>query len=99
MKQSLQLRMGQHLAMTPQLQQAIKLLQLSSLDLQHEIQEALDSNMMLEIAEEEPTGPHAAERAGDTTPTVDLQYRELPDLDAPADIPSELAVDVSWDEL
>jgi len=99
MKQSLQLRMGQHLAMTPQLQQAIKLLQLSSLDLQHEIQEALDSNMMLEIAEEEPTGPHAAELAGDTTPTVDLQYRELPDLDAPADIPSELAVDVSWDEL
>jgi len=99
MKQSLQLRMGQHLAMTPQLQQAIKLLQLSSLDLQHEIQEALDSNMMLEIAEEEPAGSHPAELAGDSTPTVDLQYRELPDLDAPADIPSELAVDVSWDEL
>ena len=34
MKQSLQLRMGQQLAMTPQLQQAIKLLQLSSLDFQ-----------------------------------------------------------------
>lgn len=99
MKQSLQLRMGQHLAMTPQLQQAIKLLQLSSLDLQHEIQEALDSNMMLEIAEEEAAGSHAAELASDSTPTVDLQYRELPDLDAPADIPSELAVDVSWDEL
>ncbi|MFM8443967.1 MAG: RNA polymerase factor sigma-54 [Methylococcus sp.] len=99
MKQSLQLRMGQHLAMTPQLQQAIKLLQLSSMDLQHEIQEALDSNMMLEMAEEEPAGSHPAEMAGEPTPAVDLQYREIPDLDAPADIPGELPVDVSWDEL
>lgn len=51
MKQSLQLRLGQQLTMTPQLQQAIKLLQLSSLDLQQEIQEALDSNVMLEVDE------------------------------------------------
>jgi RNA polymerase sigma-54 factor len=49
MKQSLQLKMGQHLTMTPQLQQAIRLLQLSTLDLQLEIQEALDSNPMLEV--------------------------------------------------
>jgi len=41
--------MGQHLTMTPQLQQAIRLLQLSTLDLQLEIQEALDSNPMLEV--------------------------------------------------
>jgi RNA polymerase sigma-54 factor len=56
MKQSLQLRIGQHLTMTPQLQQAIRLLQLSTLDLQQEIQEALDSNPMLESDEgfEEP---------------------------------------------
>lgn len=52
MKQSLQLRIGQQLTMTPQLQQAIKLLQLSSLDLQQEIQQALDSNVMLEIDED-----------------------------------------------
>ncbi len=51
MKQSLQLRLGQQLTMTPQLQQAIRLLQLSSLDLQQEIQEALDSNVMLEVDE------------------------------------------------
>ena len=50
MKQSLQLRMGQQLSMTPQLQQAIKLLQLSTLDLQQEIQQVLDSNMMIEVA-------------------------------------------------
>ncbi len=52
MKQSLQLKMGQSLTMTPQLQQAIRLLQLSTLDLQNEIQEALDSNPMLEISED-----------------------------------------------
>lgn len=53
MKQSLQLKLGQSLTMTPQLQQAIRLLQLSTLDLQAEIQEALDSNPMLEISEEQ----------------------------------------------
>jgi RNA polymerase sigma-54 factor len=52
MKQSLQLRLGQQLTMTPQLQQAIKLLQLASLELQNEIQQILDSNPMLEREEE-----------------------------------------------
>lgn len=53
MKQSLQLKLGQQLTMTPQLQQAIRLLQLSTLDLQQEIQEALESNPMLEMTEGE----------------------------------------------
>ncbi len=59
MKQSLQLKMGQQLTMTPQLQQAIRLLQLSTLDLQQEIQEALDSNPMLEVEDsfDTPTAP------------------------------------------
>lgn len=48
MKPTLQLKIGQHLTMTPQLQQAIRLLQLSSLDLQAEVQEALDSNPLLD---------------------------------------------------
>ncbi len=52
MKQTLQLKLGQHLTMTPQLQQAIRLLQLSTLELQTEVQEALESNPMLEITEE-----------------------------------------------
>jgi len=52
MKQTLQLKLGQHLTMTPQLQQAIRLLQLSTLELQTEIQEALESNPMLEVTEE-----------------------------------------------
>ena len=48
LKPSISLKMGQQLRMTPQLQQAIRLLQLSSLELETEIQEALDSNLMLE---------------------------------------------------
>lgn len=52
MKQTLQIRIGQQLTMTPQLQQAIRLLQLSALDLREEIQEALESNPMLELAED-----------------------------------------------
>jgi RNA polymerase sigma-54 factor len=51
MKQSLDLRLGQHLTITPQLQQAIRLLQLSSAELQQEIQEALESNPLLEERE------------------------------------------------
>jgi len=53
MKQSLQLRLGQQLTMTPQLQQAIRLLQLSTLDLQLEIRQALESNLMLEAVEDD----------------------------------------------
>jgi len=49
MKQTLALKLGQQLTMTPQLQQAIKLLQLSALDLQQEIQATLEANPMLEL--------------------------------------------------
>ena len=54
MRPTLQLRIGQQLTMTPQLQQAIKLLQLSTLELQQEIQEILESNPLLEVNEEQP---------------------------------------------
>ena len=54
MKASLQLKMSQQLTMTPQLQQAIKLLQLSTLELQQEIQEALDNNPLLELDDDFP---------------------------------------------
>ncbi|MEH6561005.1 MAG: RNA polymerase factor sigma-54, partial [Marinobacter sp.] len=53
MKASLQLKLGQSLTMTPQLQQAIRLLQLSTLDLQQEIQQALESNPLLETQDED----------------------------------------------
>ena len=48
MKPSLQLRQSQHLSLTPQLQQSIRLLQLSTLELQQEVQQMLDANPLLE---------------------------------------------------
>jgi RNA polymerase sigma-54 factor len=51
MKQSLQLKISQQLAMTPQLQQAIRLLQLSALELEQEIKEILEANPLLEMEE------------------------------------------------
>ncbi|HLF10077.1 MAG TPA: RNA polymerase factor sigma-54, partial [Gammaproteobacteria bacterium] len=53
LKPSLQLRLTQSLTMTPQLQQAIRLLQLPIMELQTQIQEALDDNVMLEVEESE----------------------------------------------
>jgi len=58
LKPSLQLKLGQTLTMTPQLQQAIRLLQLPVLDLNAEIQEALEENIMLEM-EDLPDVPQA----------------------------------------
>ncbi|GIX35470.1 MAG: RNA polymerase sigma-54 factor [Lysobacteraceae bacterium] len=59
MKPTLQLRLGQSLTLTPQLRQAIRLLQLSSVELEMEINAALESNPLLERPEElepEPAG-------------------------------------------
>jgi len=53
LKPALHLKLGQQLTMTPQLQQAIRLLQLPVLELQAQVQEALESNVMLEAEEEE----------------------------------------------
>jgi len=63
LKPALQLRLGQQLTMTPQLQQAIRLLQLPALDLQQTIREALEQNVMLE-AEDEGEAEVPLEAAG-----------------------------------
>lgn len=78
MKQSLQLKMGQQLTMTPQLQQAIRLLQLSTLDLQQEIQEALDSNPMLEVEDnfDAPATPNNEFEDGDYARTQEVAASE-----------------------
>ncbi len=75
MKQSLQLKLGQQLTMTPQLQQAIRLLQLSTLDLQQEIQEALDSNPMLEM-EESFDSPQSSDYEGSAEDQIDYNRQQ-----------------------
>ena len=54
MKQTLQVRLSQHLALTPQLQQSIRLLQLSTLELHQEVEQMLEQNPFLEAEEEQP---------------------------------------------
>jgi RNA polymerase sigma-54 factor len=88
--------MGQQLSMTPQLQQAIKLLQLSSLDLQLEIQQTLYSNPLLELAEdiesepEEVSNEQLANEVADNGDTPGEWSKE---------IPNELPVDAQWDDI
>ncbi len=67
LKPSLQLKLGQSLAMTPQLQQAIRLLQLPVLDLNAEIQEALEENIMLEMEDL----PDVPQTSNETTAEVE----------------------------
>jgi RNA polymerase sigma-54 factor len=110
MKQSLQLKLGQQLTMTPQLQQAIKLLQLSTLDLQQEIQQALDSNPMLELAEDAPEGDDQGDE-GSAEPPAESSDGPLEKLEASAEdragdsaewdpaMPGELPVDTQWEDL
>ena len=52
MKQGLSLRVSQHLALTPQLQQSIRLLQLSTLELSQEVEQMLDENPFLETSDD-----------------------------------------------
>jgi RNA polymerase sigma-54 factor len=93
MKQGLELGVSQHLALTPQLQQAIRLLQLSTLDLQIEIREALDANPLLE-ADEETTD--LAEEP--PLPVMPEQPERALEFDGDNEIPQELAVDGNWED-
>ncbi|WP_326538009.1 RNA polymerase factor sigma-54 [Pseudorhodoferax sp.] len=56
MKQGLSLRVSQHLALTPQLQQSIRLLQLSTLELSQEVEQMLDENPFLEQSMDDAPG-------------------------------------------
>ena len=95
--------------MTPQLQQAIKLLQLSTLDLQQEIQEALESNPMLETVEEEThSGEDSTNNENEIAPLESSAAGNAPDTAPPEEgapiemnnqeIPEELPGDTSWDD-
>ncbi|MFO7594416.1 MAG: RNA polymerase factor sigma-54 [Pseudomonadota bacterium] len=113
MKQSLQLRIGQQLTMTPQLQQAIRMLQLSTLELKMEVQQALDSNLMLEVAEEtdEMQGSEsdeslsgeeqrlAEEGDDDASSTTAEDYTEAEQSLQNEAIPDELPVDTVWEDI
>jgi len=103
MKQSLQLKLSQQLTMTPQLQQAIKLLQLSTLDLQLEIQQALESNPLLEMEEDfdDSETPIIKNNSEGPMDSLEDTASETPSGTDSWDtaIPEELPVDTQWDDL
>ena len=106
MKASLILKMGQQLSMTPQLQQAIRLLQMSTLDLQDEIQEALDSNPLLERQEDgdDDNGNNKTasteQSSSSQTEEADNNANTQPETtDWTEQIPNELEIDTSWDDI
>lgn len=105
MKPSLQLKISQNLTMTPQLQQAIRLLQLSTLDLQQEIQETLDANPMLEVSEGGDSSDSAdaglmdQARDKDTANGKNEERSEDEGSDWSDNIPEDLPVDSGWDDV
>ncbi|MBD1574489.1 RNA polymerase factor sigma-54 [Vibrio sp. S17_S38] len=102
MKSSLQLKFGQSLTMTPQLQQAIRLLQLSTLDLQQEIQEALDSNPLLEVeeaVEERNDEDNDPSSESEYTSTQDKELTDSSEHIEQSNISDDLAIDASWEDV
>ncbi len=95
-KQNLTLKQGQSLSMTPQLQQAIRLLQLSSVELQQEIQEVLETNPLLERVDESQSEPIASD-------DNNAEKSEAPEASAPdsstESIPEDMNIDADWDDV
>ena len=95
MKLSVGLKVANSLSLTPQLQQAIRLLQLSSLELEQEIQLQLDSNPLLEQIEEQD------EHSVESLEALNEEHseKELSESLNADHLPDELAVDTDWDDV
>ena len=93
MKLSLGLKVSNSLSLTPQLQQAIRLLQLSSLELEQEVQLQLESNPLLEKVEEDTSAPSLDDIQKEQT-TTDLTHELNAD-----HLPNDLPVDTDWDDV
>lgn len=94
MKLSVGLKVSNSLSLTPQLQQAIRLLQLSSLELEQEIQIQLDSNPLLEKVEEQSSI--------ESLSSVQEQEQDKKDLTNELNanhLPDDLPVDTDWDDV
>jgi len=112
LRQGLDIRIGQTLSMTPQLQQAIRLLQLSSIELQEEIQQALEENPLLQLAEDAHSASEEANN--DYSPNADSSTESRdssaendlnefgdsdPNTNLDSDIPEDMNLDAAWDDV
>jgi len=85
--------------MTPQLQQAIRLLQLSTVELQLEVQQALESNLMLETAENEAEETQSEEDTPVNGTDLAQQAETASETTPSENIPEDLPVDSAWEDI
>jgi RNA polymerase sigma-54 factor len=97
LKPSLQLKLSQQLTMTPQLQQAIRLLQLPIMELQTQIQTALDENVMLEVEEPE-TSTEDLPAAESAAPDSD-DHEDYTDADSAPEPEVAVASETEWEDV
>ena len=104
MRQGLQLKISQQLTMTPQLQQAIRLLQLSTLELREEMIEQLYSNPLLEMEDDGQSEPITSPSQSTSSETNQVSEAEKnseqnPEYEWNDEIPQDLPVDANWDDV
>jgi len=97
MKHSLQLKLGQHLTLTPQLQQSIRLLQLSTLELNQELEQMLQDNPLLEREDEDEAGQSTAEVPAHTA-EAEAQSSESPLPESSDSEPATALDDADWND-
>jgi RNA polymerase sigma-54 factor len=95
MKQTLQLKLSQHLTLTPQLQQSIRLLQLSTMELNQELEKFLAENPLLEREDAEAPAPVPTHMNGEPAATLQPSSAEQPETDAPAQ-GEAYSADLDW---
>jgi RNA polymerase sigma-54 factor len=102
MEARLELKLQQKLIMTPQLQQAIKLLQLSRLELVQSVSQELIENPVLEEVPAEESGEELASEEGETSPETQTAAEMLPEVapeqEATQELKSDLELGPQWDE-
>ncbi len=97
MKAQLKMQMGQHLAMTPQLLQSIRMLQLPKLELEQELRQALETNVMLEDAADDSEDDIEVPEGGPVEPELAARHEgegEVTGIDAGAH--AEVEADFEW---
>jgi RNA polymerase sigma-54 factor len=97
MKHSLQLKLGQHLTLTPQLQQSIRLLQLSTLELNQELEQMLQDNPLLEREDEDEASYTAADAPAHTA-EAEAQSTEAPQPESSESDPVTALDDSDWND-
>lgn len=96
MKPSMHLNLGQSLTLTPQLQQAIRLLQLSTLELSHEVSEIIESNPMLELDDSSPMNQPEPQWQQMGTRSSRASTEDLPDYENYYSAPVSLQDHLTW---